>query len=253
MVSAAPEPQRVPPVSKNELALKLVTGIAGTSLLAAMAWQVVRAPLLSDLGVRAAEVMLANGITDGRAQWLSSNGWTWRVARLSGTADAATRERTRLAIADLTGVSDAIWEDTEASATAAPLPSIDPANRLSLAACQTRIAALLTAQPILFGASDATIDTQSIRQIDAVAQTVQRCPEARISIVDRSPSSGGNAIALALSQARADAVATAFQERGIASSNLTAAGSPRDAIAAGGAVDITLSPGRTPAAQETTR
>lgn len=252
MLSEALEALRVPPVSQNELVLKLVIGIAGTSLLAAMAWQVARAPLLSDLGVRTAEVMVANGITDGRALWQSPNGWTWRVARLSGTADAATRERTRLAVADLPGVSDAIWEETAAPVAPAPAPSIEEANRLSVAACQTRIDAMLTAQPIRFGATDATVDTQSIRQVDAIAQTVQRCPEALISIVDRSPSPAGNAIALALSQARADAVATALAERGIASSNLTAAGSPRDA-SGNGAVAITLSPGRSPAAQETTR
>lgn len=252
MVSAAPEPLRAPPISRNELALKLVTGIAGTSLIAAMAWQVARTPLLSDLGVRTAEVMMANGITDGRAQWQSPGGWTRRVARLSGTADAATRERTRLAIADLPGVSDAVWEEIAPAVAAPSTPRIETANRLNLSACQTRIDALLTVQPIRFGANDATIDAESTRQVDAVAQTLQRCPEARISIVDRSPSRGGNAIALALSQARADAIATALAERGVASGNLTAAGSPRDA-AEDGAVDIKLSAGPAPAAQETPR
>jgi OmpA-OmpF porin, OOP family len=249
MKTAVLEALRVPPVNQNELALKLVTGIAGTSLLAAMAWQVARAPLLSDLGVRTAEVMVANGITDGRALWQSPNGWTWRVARLSGTADLATRERTRLAIADLPGVSDAIWEETTASVAPAPVTRIDAANRLSVAACQTQIDAMLTAEPIRFGAANATIEAQSLRQLDAIAQTMQRCPEALISIIDRSPSPGGNAIALALSQARAEAVAAALTERGISSASLTAAGSPRDA-AGSGAVAITLSPGRS-AAQET--
>jgi outer membrane protein OmpA-like peptidoglycan-associated protein len=169
---------------------------------------------------------------------------------LSGTADAATRERTRLAIADLSGVNDAVWEDSEAPVAAATIASVDAADRLTIAACQARIDALLMAQPIRFGTTDATIDIESIRRIDAVAQTVQRCPEARISIVDSSPSRGGNAIARALSQARAEAVATALAERGISRDNLTAAGSPRDA-AGGGAVAITLSPGRTPTAQET--
>jgi outer membrane protein OmpA-like peptidoglycan-associated protein len=251
MKTAVLDALRVPPVNQNELVLKLVTGVAGTFLLAGMAWQVARTPLLSDLGVRAAEVMVANGITDGRAQWQSPNGWTWRVARLSGTADAATRERTRLAIADLPGVGDALWEDKTAAGAPAPTPSAGAADRLALAACQSRIDALLSVQPIRFGATNATIDTESIRQVDAVAQTVLRCPEAGISIVDHSPSSGGNAIAMALSQARAEAVAAALVERGISSASLTAAGSRRDATG-NGAVAITLSPGRAPTAQETT-
>lgn len=252
MAAAPPEPPRSPTGSRNELVLKLVTGIAGTSLIAALAWQVARAPLLSDLGVRAADVMVANGITDGRAQWLSPNGWTTRVARLSGTADATTRERTRAAIADLPGVSDARWEETAAPA-AAPAAGVAVANRLNLTACQTRIDALLTVQPLRFGANDATIDAESIRQVDAIAQTLQRCPEARVAIVDRSPSPGGNAIALALSQARADAVASALAERGVAAGQLTATGTPRDAAAADAAVDVKLSAGPAPAAQETAR
>lgn len=252
MAAKPPAPPRGPAVNRNELALKLVTGIAGTSLIAALAWQLARAPLLSDLGVRAADVMVANGITDGRAQWLSPDGWTTRVARLSGTADAATRERTRQAIADLPGVSDARWDDV-ATPTAAPAPAVAVANRLALDACQTRVDALLTVQPIRFGVNDATIDAESVRQVDAIAQTLKRCPEALVTIVDRSPSPGGNAIALALSQARADAVATALAERGVAAGKLTATGTPRDAAAAGAAVDVKLSAGPAPAVQETAR
>jgi OOP family OmpA-OmpF porin len=253
MASAVPEPPRVTPIGRTELTLKLVTGIAGTSLLAGLAWQVARAPLLSDLGVRTAEVMVANGITDGSALWISPGGWTSRVARLSGTADAATRERIRAAVAGLSGVHDALWVDNKASRRDAQAVSVDAALRLDLAACQTRINALLAVEAISFGTNDATIVGESIRQIDAIAQTLQRCPTARIAIVDRSPSSGGNAIAQALSQARADAVASALVERGIEVANVTATGTPPNAGSVAGAqhVEVQLSPGPAPAAQET--
>jgi OOP family OmpA-OmpF porin len=108
-------------------------------------------------------------------------------------------------------------------------------------------------EAISFGANDATIDGESLRQVDAIAQTLQRCTGVRITIVDRSPSTGGNAIAQALSQARADAVATALVERGIDAAAVTATGTTREAVAGarGRNVDVTLSPGPRPAAQET--
>jgi outer membrane protein OmpA-like peptidoglycan-associated protein len=250
MPSKAPAPLRYKPVSRAELALKLITGIAGTSLLAAVAWDFARAPLLSDLGVRTAEVMMANGITDGRIQWLTPGGWTVRVARLSGTADAVTRERTRVAVAALTGVNDAKWVATE---TLQPdTATLDAVDRLDIATCQKRIDMLLDAEPIRFGNHNATITRAAVRQVDALAQTLQHCPEARAVVADRSPSMGGNAIALALSQARADAVAHALAERGVDPARVTANGTARDvaATAATRPVDVQLSPGPAPAGQE---
>lgn len=257
MASGVPAPRRIEPIGRPELLLKLATGIAGTSLLATLAWQVARAPLLSDLGVRTAEVMVANGITDGSALWISPNGWTSRVARLSGTADAATRQRIRAAVTNLPGVHDALWVETKSTRSDTQAVSVDAALRFDLAACQTRINALLAVEAIRFGANDATIDGESIRQVDAIAQTLQRCPGARIAIVDHSPASGGNAIAQAMSQARADAVASALVERGIYATNVTATGTAPAARSDTGSalrdqhVEVQLSPGPTPAAQET--
>jgi hypothetical protein len=63
---------------------------------------------------------------------------------------------------------------------------------------------------------------------------------------------GGDAIALALSQARADAVAHALAERGVDRARVTANGTARDVAttAAARPVDVQLSPGAAPAGQE---
>jgi outer membrane protein OmpA-like peptidoglycan-associated protein len=252
MASKAPAPARYAPISRAELALKLVTGVAGTSLLATLAWQVARAPLLSDLGVRTAEVMMANGITDGRVQWQSPNGWTWRVARLSGSADTATRERTRTAVAALTGVSDAQWVAADTVVRDAIVVAIDAADRLDLATCQKRIDLLLETDTIGFEAQNASFTNGSLRPVDALAQTLQRCPDARVAITDSNPSAGGDAIAMALSQARADAVATALAERGVNPARITTKGTARGAAdAPARLIDVKLSPGPAPAGEET--
>ena len=201
--------------------IKLAVGVAGTALIANMAYRLVRSPLLSDLGSRSAGVMAASGITDGRVNWVSDNGWTWRVARLSGTADAATRVRTRDAVAALTGVHDAEWEDQPG--TSAALPVID-VGRADISACQARIDAITADHPIEFEPRNATPDAAARQLLDAVAQTLQTCPGARIAITVHTGLGGAQAIVMALSQARAEAVARALAERGINPAALFATG-----------------------------
>ena len=198
--------------------IKLAVGVAGTSLLATAAYQLSRAPMLSDLGSRAAEVMVAHGITDGRANWVSPDGWTFRVARLSGTADVATRAHTRAAVAAIPGISEALWEDAAAGGDTA-MPSSAPADD-----CQRQLHAIATGRPIGLGTSDATIALASHRQIDAIAQILQRCPAGQIAIIGHTALPGAAAVNLALSQARAEAVAAALAERGIPPGRMQAIG-----------------------------
>ncbi len=101
--SAAPERRRVSP------ATKLLTGITATWLLAYAAYFLQRQSLLVNLGSKAATIMAANGVTDGAARWTSDSDRADRIARLSGSADAATRARIRAQLAALPGIHDAIW------------------------------------------------------------------------------------------------------------------------------------------------
>ena len=206
--------------------IKLAVGAAGTVLIAQTAYQLVRSPVLSDLGTRSAEVMAANGITDGRANWVTDNGWTWRVARLSGTADAATRARTRDAVAALRGVNDAVWDD-EADGQS---PAIVPVSMSSIKACQTRVDAIITDYPIDFEPSNATPDPAARQLLDAVAQVLATCSGARVAITVQTGTAGAAAVNMALSQARADAIRAALVERGIGPAVLTATGTGEAAM-----------------------
>ncbi|MBC7505726.1 MAG: OmpA family protein [Sandarakinorhabdus sp.] len=200
--------------------VKLAVGVAGTALIANMAYRLVRSPLLSDLGSRSAEVMAANGITDGRANWVSDTGWTWRVARLSGTADAMTRRRTRDAVAALPGVANAGWED-EVSAGGG---GAAPVNTVDIAACQAHIDALGTENAIDFGPNSATPAPAARAMLDGVAQILAKCPGVHVSIAVQTGTIGAAAVNMALSQARADALATALADRGVSAASLTATG-----------------------------
>lgn len=200
--------------------IKLAVGVAGTALVADAAYRLVRSPLLSDLGSRSAHVMAANGITDGRVNWVTGNGWTWRVARLSGTADAATRVRTRDAVAALAGVNDAVWEDEIIAETG----DASAIATIGIAECQARIDAVIADQPIAFELTNATPETTARQSLDAIAQTLQTCAGTRVGISVTTSASGSDAINMALSRARAEAVAAALVARGIAPATLSAIG-----------------------------
>jgi len=89
--------------------LKLATGVAATTLLANGAWYGNRQEILTRLSRRAANVMLHHGITDGAVSFRTPRGWADRTARLSGTADAATRAAVSADLAAKPGIYAVEW------------------------------------------------------------------------------------------------------------------------------------------------
>lgn len=90
---------------------KLLTGVAATALIANLGYGYETQALLAKLGSKAATVMAANGVTDGAARWTDHRGWPYRVARLSGTADTATRARISTQLGAQPGIHAVTWQD----------------------------------------------------------------------------------------------------------------------------------------------
>jgi len=90
--------------------LKLAAGVAATGLLAGAAHRWEAQALYAKLGRRIVPVLVAASIPDARVTWTSPAGWSRRVPRLSGTADAATRARVIAEITAQPGVHDTRWE-----------------------------------------------------------------------------------------------------------------------------------------------
>ena len=89
--------------------MKLLTGFAATGLLADMAYRHEREGLLAALGTTAAQVLAAHGVTDGRAAWQTPDGWTYRTARLAGTATPATRAAITADLGRRPGIKAVVW------------------------------------------------------------------------------------------------------------------------------------------------
>ncbi len=190
---------------------KLVIGVLASGVVAAAAHTLSRAPLLSDLGSRSAGVMADNGVTDGRTDWVSDAGLTHRIARISGTADAATRARTLAGVAALDGVHDAVWVDN---------PRYGQPARIARGDCRRSVGSILAARPVGFADGGHALAAGSDRVIDALAAALQACPTARVEVIGHTAAVGNSLFTLALSQARAEAVANALARRGIDPRNL---------------------------------
>jgi hypothetical protein len=90
-------------------ALKLLAGLAATVVLARGASLLQGQLMMAELGRAAATAMQAHGVVDCSISFRQPSGLVARVARLSGTADPATRAAI---IADLKrhpGIADAVW------------------------------------------------------------------------------------------------------------------------------------------------
>jgi hypothetical protein len=66
--------------------LKLATGIAATGLMTEGWHRFQQQALLARLGAQAVPVLLAHGVRDASINWSTPDGWTFRTARITGTA-----------------------------------------------------------------------------------------------------------------------------------------------------------------------
>lgn len=89
--------------------LKLLTGLATTVVLARGASLLQGQLMTAELGRAAAAAMQAHGVVDGGVSFRQPTGLVARVARLSGTADAATQAAVNADLKRHPGIADVAW------------------------------------------------------------------------------------------------------------------------------------------------
>jgi OOP family OmpA-OmpF porin len=106
------------------------------------------------------------------------------------------------------------------------VPSVQPSVRPSLSPaaqrtqCAEQLAILSAQNAILFRSGAAILAMEAGTMLDQIAATLQNCPEIMVNIEGHTDSDGEARANLALSVARAEAVANALVERGIVSDRL---------------------------------
>ena len=90
-------------------ALKLLAGIAATVVVARGATLHRGQAMMSELGGAAASAMRGHGVIDGSVSFRQPSYRVARIARLSGTANAATRAAVIAETRRHPGIADAVW------------------------------------------------------------------------------------------------------------------------------------------------
>lgn len=152
--------------------------------------------------------------------------------RLLGQApDAASRDAAlrmlRSVMAPAMAYPGVFQTLADASQVRAPSPRIKPrlVPLVDIAArCTEQVGAALAGRSILFETGSSRLTDDSRQVLANVAQAVRDCPAARLSVFGHTDVTGMPALNQRLSQARAEAVATALVAAGVPAAKLVATG-----------------------------
>lgn len=206
-------------------------------LLAALAAAVRGGAIEKDLDARATAVLQKSGV-DGVDVSFSGRDATVAVAP-GATVDAATLDRAKGYVADVTGVRIVDVDDADVSASgqtgtdtssdssgATPSASSSAApEECDPAALQAKIDQILGDNKIAFGEASAELAGDSADEVDQVAGLLAPCADVAVTVSGHTDTRGAKS---AYSQKRADAVKAALVAGGVADSAITAVGK-RDA------------------------
>ena len=143
------------------------------------------------------------------------------VVRLKGEARSKAAAKRISAAAEVSGPPEPF---AVSLALRTEEPVLAPEQKLSIGACRRQVEDLLAEQALGFGRGSADLTRASRDRVEALASIVRRCPTARIEIGGHTDSRGKAEMNRRLSQARAEAVAEALENAGIAAERLEAVG-----------------------------
>ena len=168
---------------------------------------------------RASQAIAANGGGGVTARFTGANGSPTRHPLLSNGEDLPEQTRARVAhaVAGMPGVGGVVWSDGTARAET-DAPTFEPLH------CQEDVDGLLRSRSIRFEEASSALLPASRILLDEVADALQPCLGAIISITGHTDKSGTEPGNLALSMERARAVREALVSRGIPRDGLRARG-----------------------------
>lgn len=201
---------------------KFLVGAAVTSLLAWGAHAMTGRDYIDRLGSDGTGALSAGGF-DGVTLAMASDPLA-RVAVLSGISDPDARARAEAAVLAVPGIASVRWADGEVvSAPVADAPS-EPATAQEVTACQDNIDGLMAGKVINFASGSATIAADGLAVVSEVAEALSGCDGMAIAVGGHTDATGSAEVNQRLSKERADSVAAALAERGIAAERITATG-----------------------------
>lgn len=199
---------------------KFLVGAAATSLLAFGAHQMGGPNYIDGLEGDAQTAFAGLSLPDGASVSMLRDPLS-RIAVVEGDYDDATREKIRaalMAVPGMAGVRFTRGGDGDAG------NQIAAAKPEAVTNCQTNVDQVMAGKVITFNSGSAYMPDSSIAIVDEVAGALKDCAGLNVAVGGHTDATGSADINQKLSQARADAVATALAERGVAAERITATG-----------------------------
>ncbi len=205
---------------------KFLCGAAAASLLA---WGASSEGFIDNLETKG-QSALANGGFEGIDLSMARDPLS-RVALLDGESDPAKRAEIEAAVLKVPGVASVRWAgDADGAATDAgatetlAADATTGASEEQVADCQTDIDAFMEGKVINFNSGSAYIAPASGEIITGLAEKLTACSGMAIGVGGHTDATGSVEVNNTLSQARADAVASALSEAGVSADRITATG-----------------------------
>jgi len=239
---------------------KFLVGTAGASLLAWGAHALTGADYIDGLEESGQTALSGSGI-DGVTMSMARDPLA-RVAVLDGITDPEARAAAEAAVLATPGITAVRWAngsavgdgeagDGDGSADASDADATTGASAEAVVECQTDVDALLAGKVITFRTGSAYMPDSSLAIVDDVAELLGGCTGMSVAVGGHTDATGAAETNDLLSQARADAVATALAERGVGAARITATGYGSNQLAVPGdganeanrRIDFTLSSG----------
>lgn len=203
---------------------KFLVGAAVTTLLAWGAHEMSGSAYLERLQAEGATALAADG-GRGEVAFAMASSPQSRTAVVEGEWSDAERETIRnrlMAIDGIAGVRFAAAGDGAGDGVAAEPDA--GADAEEVASCQGDLDALMADKVITFRSGSAYMPESSLAVVDEVAAALKDCEGMAIAVGGHTDATGSDEVNLSISQARADAVAAALAERGIAAERVSATG-----------------------------
>ncbi|MEP3420525.1 MAG: OmpA family protein [Erythrobacter sp.] len=170
-----------------------------------------------------------------------------RIAIVDGVTDPDERARIEAMLIETGKVSHVRWAndriaDAEmysgelasadgAEGTAADLATgiedtsaVTGASEEQVADCQSGVDAFMDGKSILFQTGSAYLAEESIAVVDGLSERLTVCTGMSVTVGGHTDATGTDSVNMSISQARADAVASALAERGVSTARITAIG-----------------------------
>ena len=203
---------------------KLLIGGAVTSLLAYGAHAAGGERFVNGIGERAQTALTDDGVAGVTMEMKTAPSLS-RTVVLSGDVDDAMRAKAEAAALAVPGVSSVVWADGSATGVGDGAEGeVDAETQAAVAQCQTGVDAAIAEKSINFRSGSTFMPESSLAVVTEVADALKGCDGLNVAVGGHTDATGSAEVNQNLSQGRADAVAAALTERGIAADRITATG-----------------------------